>query len=163
MVTKILLGPTFNIRNKSPLHLVNKAYANTMKLFRFSLNYKDEPPADMMIGILYMHGLGVELDYQKARESLLAGAGKGNIPCLYMLGIVYKEGLGVDKNEETAFLYFNKATHHGSLRAEKELGTCYYEGRGVAKNEADGLRWLHKANERDDPKAREYLAKIKAI
>jgi len=28
MVTKILLGPTFNIRNKSPLYLVNKAYAN---------------------------------------------------------------------------------------------------------------------------------------
>ena len=26
MVTKILLGPTFNIRNKYPLYLVNKAY-----------------------------------------------------------------------------------------------------------------------------------------
>lgn len=28
MVTKILLGPTFNIRNKYPLYLVNKAYSN---------------------------------------------------------------------------------------------------------------------------------------
>lgn len=28
MVTKILLGPTFNIRNKYPLYLVNKAYTN---------------------------------------------------------------------------------------------------------------------------------------
>ncbi|OAV33951.1 tetratricopeptide repeat protein [Moraxella catarrhalis] len=62
---------------------------------------------------MYVEGLGVRQDYQKAVEWYTKAAGQGYAGAQFNLGLMYYKGLGVRQNKSTAKHYFGQACDHG--------------------------------------------------
>jgi len=61
------------------------------------------------LGLIYITGEGVDVDYKKARKWLKKAALKNDSMALYNMGYLFKNGLGVKANEERANSYFSLA------------------------------------------------------
>ncbi len=91
--------------------------------------------ATLFLGIIFENGIGVSVDYEKARYYYEFGADDGIAECYTRLGILFLEGTGVKKNYETALDYFYKGRNFGdSENACLWLGYMYENGFGVKQN-----------------------------
>ena len=63
------------------------------------------------LAILYIEGLQVEHDYQKAFKWMKKAADAGHIGAHYNLGLMYLEGLGVTRDQKKAFRWMEKAAY----------------------------------------------------
>ena len=85
---------------------------------------------------MYLHGIGVEPNYEKsmywAKQAIKLGYPDAN----YYLGKMYYEGKGVKQNYDLAFKYLNKATegYYEMRWAEDILSEMYFYGRGTKRN-----------------------------
>ena len=77
--------------------------------------------AQHLIGILYMSGIGVGVDYDKAMKWFQRGARSRDAASQTGVGMLYFEGLGVRKDIETARRWFSMAAKKGDPYAEKML------------------------------------------
>ena len=62
-----------------------------------------------LLGLIYMQGLGVDIDYEKSFELFLKAEKLGNTKAMINLGLIYMKGFGKEVNMEIAAKYFNKA------------------------------------------------------
>jgi len=62
-----------------------------------------------LLGILYLRGLGVKINYKKSMELFLKAEKMGNKNAMHNIGIMYMKGLGREQDLELASKYFNKA------------------------------------------------------
>lgn len=107
---------------------------------------QDHTSSQHNIGLLYLHGLGVERDYEKAIQWTRLAAEKGYAPSEYNLGKAYMDGLGVTEDYETANYWLLGAAKHGYAAAQFELGLNYLRGRGVDPNIEEAYAWLATAS-----------------
>jgi len=92
------------------------------------------PEANYELGLRYYKGVGVGVDYQKAKDyfekSVNGGCSAGN----YYLGVIYYNGKGVPVDHVKAKGYFEKSDADNNIFSTYYLGKIYYWGDGVEKN-----------------------------
>lgn len=92
------------------------------------------------LGQRYYNGVGVDVDYVKARGYFEVAAERGSQGSNYYLGKIYYNGKGVQTNHLKAKEYFEKSSKADNVFSTYYLGKLYYWGDGVEKD-------YNKANE----------------
>lgn len=87
------------------------------------------------LGQRYFYGVGVGLDYGKAKGYFEVAAERGSSGSNYFLGKIYYNGNGVQTNHLKAKEYFEKSASADNTFSKYYLGKLYYWGDGVEKND----------------------------
>lgn len=96
--------------------------------------------ASYELGLRFYRGIGVDVDYEKAKNYLEEAEKKGIGGASYYLGVMYYNGKGTPINHVKAKEYFEKGEANNNVFSSYYLGKIYYWGDGVEKN-------IEKANE----------------
>ncbi|MCQ2353256.1 MAG: SEL1-like repeat protein [Victivallaceae bacterium] len=107
---------------------------------------------------LYLEGIGVEKDAEKAFEWGRKSAEQGNAEAQVGLAALYLEGIGVEKDAEKAFEWGRKSAEQGNAEAQLLLAGLYLEGIGVEKDAEKAFEWYRKSAEQGNAEAQWSLA-----
>ena len=77
--------------------------------------------AAVNLGLLYLDGLGTEIDYAEAHKWTQLDADSGQPIALNNLGHIYENGLGVPADEATAITYYQQSADKGYQKAADNL------------------------------------------
>lgn len=131
------------------------------------------PSAPALLGLAYLNGKGVAVDYRLAKDyfekSVEQGDGCGEVN----LALMYRKGLGVEKSESKAREYFKTANGYGLFypttgaanngTAQYELGLAAQSGVGLNKEIGDAYQWYSLAASSICPQASDASLKLEAI
>ena len=92
------------------------------------------------LGQRYYNGVGVEVDFAKAKQYFEIAAERGSQGSHYYLGKIFYNGNGVTTDHLKAKEYFEKSSKADNVFSTHYLGKLYYWGDGVEKD-------FNKANE----------------
>ena len=109
------------------------------------------------LAYMYMKGLGLENNNEKAFELYTKSADLGNRDAMCNLGYMYDKGIYVDKNYEKAFELYTKSANLGDKYAMYNLGNMYEKGLYVEK---DYVKAIDFYNEFGKENAKERIRKI---
>lgn len=127
-------------------------------------------PSQCVLGLCYLYGIDVEVDYKEAFRFLSAAAEQRSSRAVLNLGRMYAQGLGIQQNIQEAIRNFEsvaKPSDSGdAFPARIELGRIFSRGLGVTVDKRLALKWYSAAIEiavenEDDPdevrEARDYI------
>lgn len=103
--------------------------------------------AQLVMGIMYFRGDGVEQNYVESVKWCRKAAEQGEAGAQYRLGFAYQFGKGVDQNYAEAARWYQKAVEQGYAKAQNELGNLYDSGDGVRQNYEEAVKLYCKAAE----------------
>lgn len=103
-----------------------------------------------LFGSLYLEGLCVGKNQEKAVEWIRKAADQDNLSAQHDMGRFYFRGDGVQKNNSTAAKWLLKCAEKGEVRCQRLIGYFYAEGEGVPKNTKQAVFWLEKAALQND-------------
>jgi uncharacterized protein len=104
-----------------------------------------------VLGICYLDGIEVEVDYQEAFRFLSPPAARGVPRAMSNLARIYAEGLGIEKNVTEAIRLYKRAAKAGEIFAQIALGRIHSNGKDVPVNQDEALNWYSLAlSELDD-------------
>ncbi|PIK58743.1 hypothetical protein BSL78_04315 [Apostichopus japonicus] len=86
------------------------------------------------LGMLYLHGRGIEKDLTKAFQLFQAAADQGWVDGQLQLGTMYYSGLGVRRDYKMAVKYFNLASQSGHILGFYNLAQMHATGTGVMRS-----------------------------
>ncbi len=97
-----------------------------------------------ILGEMYLDGIGIEPNHQKAFFWLSKAANSGDIEAQYLLGFMYENGLNVAVDINRAVKWYTKAAEGGDILSQYNLAVIYKEGRdGVQKDLKTAFKWLN--------------------
>lgn len=102
--------------------------------------------AQSVLGICYLDGIDVEINYQEAFRLLSAAARQGASRAVVGLARMYADGLGIAKDINEAIRLY-KTVSRVEFFAPIELGRIYARGLGVPSDADEALRWYSAAAE----------------
>jgi TPR repeat protein len=97
--------------------------------------------AQSVLGICYLDGYDVEVNYNEALRLLTAAATRARAN----LARMYAEGLGVKKDLSKGIRLYEEAANAGEFFAQIELARIYSRGLGVTANPDAALKWYSAA------------------
>ena len=112
------------------------------------------------IGLMYLHGNGVEKNESKALEWFKEATCQNHDWAFYHLGTMYYYGMSVEQSYEKSFEYFQKASLINNATAFLNLGHFYQEGKGVQKDDLLALKNYKKALQLGELDAAFFLGEI---
>eukprot|EP00061_Rhincodon_typus_P012165 g37733.t1 len=86
------------------------------------------------LGLAYLYGKGVPVDYEEALKYFKKAAEKGWVDGQFQLGVMHYAGLGVKKDYKMAVKYFHHASQAGHALALYNLAQMYGSGTGVVRS-----------------------------
>lgn len=86
------------------------------------------------LGRFYDSGLGVDVDYLKAKQYYEAAIQGENLAAYVNLGLLYERGLGVEKDLEKAAKLYETAANKGDDQAMHNLAVMYATGQHFEQN-----------------------------
>src|ERR1700675_3388809 len=102
-----------------------------------------------ILGLSYLYGIDVEIDYKEAFRWLSAAAAQGASRAVLNLGRMYLGGLGISKNIPEAIRLFEivarRSDGSDAFEARIELGRTYSRGLGVPVDAAIASEWYSAA------------------
>ncbi len=104
--------------------------------------------AELLLGLKYAEGDGVEANDTEAARWLARAAEKGVAIAQYRLGTLYEKGLGVTADAKLATDWYTKAAEFGNVKAMHNLAVAYANGNGREMNYTEAARWFRAAAER---------------
>lgn len=104
--------------------------------------------AELLLGLKYADGDGVEANDAEAAKWLGRAAQKGNALAEYRLGTLYEKGLGVALDMKIAADWYAKAAELGNVKAMHNLAVAYANGNGRETNYTEAARWFLSAAQR---------------
>lgn len=120
---------------------------------------KGNAEAQGWLGLQYIYGKGVDLDYSKAAYWFKLAADQGNVTGLNSLGHCLLHGLGVKTDVKEGYKLTKAAADLGDIHAYEGMGYCYYNGVGVIKNKTRAKQWWERAAGGGEKEAKENLVK----
>ena len=111
----------------------------------------------LIIGLCYSNGEGVNKDKKEAYRWYQKAALQGDAEAQNRLGLCFFDGEGVDEDKIEAVGWFRKAAEQDNSNAQYFLGLCYSDGIGVQKDKLEAVRWYRKAAEQEDANAQSSL------
>ncbi|PCI38722.1 MAG: hypothetical protein COB50_01970, partial [Thiotrichales bacterium] len=161
-----------SINNKTP-DSVNKGYVLlNLGLYKASfvefLQAAKEGNIDAkrLLGIQYLHGLGVTKSIKDGVDWMIKAAKDSNVMAQIDLGVMYYKGKNVQQDYQKALHWLDLAANTGNPLAEYILGHIYYLGMQtpyVARNLNKAIYWLEKAAEQKYTKAEHDLKMAKFL
>ncbi len=109
------------------------------------------------LGNRFLHGQGVERDFQQALIYFRAAADQGFAPAQNQLGAMYERGLGVPKDYLGAMNYFRAAAEQGYPLAQYNVGRLYDAGLGTRVDNQRAYDWFRKAANQGQPDAQDAV------
>eukprot|EP00347_Sterkiella_histriomuscorum_P024275 403331695 len=97
------------------------------------------------LGLMYMDGLYVKKDQEKAVDCYIKGAAKNNAYCFFELSRVYSEGVIVERDPKLQFHYLKRSAEEGFVTAQHLLGIAYHEGKFTKRNDSLALAWFRES------------------
>ncbi|KAJ3015459.1 UNVERIFIED_CONTAM: hypothetical protein HDU68_012715 [Siphonaria sp. JEL0065] len=97
--------------------------------------------AQVLLGVMYENGYGVEKDYSKTYAWYLTASYQGSAGGQDGLGDLYFEGRGVEKYYKEAVKWYTLSANQGNANGQYGLGCMYYYGIGLDKNEKEAVKW----------------------
>lgn len=113
--------------------------------------------AQVIMGNLYVRGLGVEEDFDKATFFFRKAAENGDRVAQYNLGYCYETSIYSNKRE--AFNWYLKAATQGDADAQNNVGLFYYYGIGVNQDYTQAFKWFLKSANGNSSFASKYLGR----
>ena len=104
--------------------------------------------AELLLGLRYAEGNGVEANETEAAKWFESAAQKGVAIAQYRLGTLYEKGLGVTADPKLAADWYAKAAELGNVRAMHNLAVAFANGNGREANYTEAARWFRAAAER---------------
>ncbi len=95
------------------------------------------------LGVKYIQGKGVALDYEKAVKLFRMAAERGYAPAQKNLGQMYTTGTGVDQSHAQAVDWNRRAADQGNPGGQYNLGVAYAEGKGVTQDWVLAHMWFN--------------------
>src|SRR5260370_28471319 len=83
---------------------------------------EEDSAAQVRVGAMYEHGVGVKQDYAEARKWYLKAATQDDPQAEFSLGVLCARGLGGPKDYAEAARWFRKAADRGLAAAQFNLG-----------------------------------------
>jgi uncharacterized protein len=103
------------------------------------------------IGLCYLYGLNVEINYKEAFRFLSAAAEQRASRAVLNLGRMYAQGLGIEQNVPEAIHHFEAVARPSdstdAFAARIELGRLYARGVGIPVEKSKALHWYSLALE----------------
>ncbi len=107
---------------------------------------ENEPEAQYRLGRMYEEGIGVNIDYQIARQWYEASAANGFVPAMVSLANMFLYGAeGVDPDPTLALSYLREAEKSENPLVFYELGLYFENVGGTAQNYAKAFEYYQKA------------------
>ena len=116
----------------------------------------NHPASQNALGMLYLHGMGVDQDLIRAAQLFSTCAHMEHPACQYNLGRAYKLGDGVEQDFEQAVLWLKRAAGNGSQKALYTVGYMYYKGLGLPQSYQKAIECFEQSTY---PMARHFMAK----
>ena len=144
-------GDPLLINNESDLEKLGSSpvFVSYLK----SVDQREIPWGAFLLSRLYLHGWGVENDYELAKEyanrSIHLGLEYGKVT----LGDLMLSGYGEPRGTEITLKMFHEAAESGHPAAAAFLGDVYERGDGVKKNQAEAVKWYLLAAKKGDASA----------
>src|SRR5262249_27194637 len=102
-----------------------------------------------ILGLCYLYGTEVEVNYHEALRWLKVAAEQGASPAVLNLGYMYAKGLGTARNVPEAIRHFEAvalpADSSDAFLARIELGRLFSRGDGVPVDRNAALEWYSAA------------------
>lgn len=84
-----------------------------LKLFEKSVT-SGATENNLIVGSMYLHGLGTKPDFEKAHRIFTHAADEGNMDAYNDLGNIYLNGLGVEKDAQKAEDFYSRSASNGN-------------------------------------------------
>ena len=91
------------------------------------------------LGVMYLLGQGLDVDYDRALEYFNQAAGQGEDIAQYQLGMMHAAGKGVTESNVQAHMWFGLAARQGNAYAQKHLDTLAEQMTAAEIGEAQKL------------------------
>jgi hypothetical protein len=108
-------------------------------------------PAQIILGLAYETGDGVDKDANEARKWLLLAAQQGVAEAENDYGILVYYGHGVPADPAEAVPWFRKAADQGYANSQTMLGEAYRDGKGVPQDYKEAVRLYNLAAAQGHP------------
>jgi len=127
---------------------------------------KGDPTAQVHVGLLHFHGLGVPESDATAFKWFSRAAEQRSPEAMFRLGNMYLFGHGVpttepDPDVRAAQWYF-QAARMGHAESQYSLGLLFLAGKGVQQNDAEAMGWIRRAAAQDFAAAQRFLGIVRA-
>ena len=110
--------------------------------------------AQHVLGVLYVTGDGVPIDFAEAEKWLLKSAEQGNTAAQHDLALMYRN----QKNDHEASLkWLLKSAEAGNVAAQLQMSKVYGLGIGVDVSPQDAFKWCERAANQGDALAQYNL------
>ncbi len=114
-------------------------YSKAMERYIHIISATNSDPAvayaknesNIALGIMFLKGLGVEVDNEVAMDYFLKASDNGYPKGSYYVGQMYENGIGVSRDYEKAMEYYMLACDKEFAPAYNQVGYMYFYGRGV--------------------------------
>jgi TPR repeat protein len=106
--------------------------------------------AESILGICYLDGVEMQVDYALALRFLSAAAAKGASRAMVGLARMHAEGLGIPKDLAQSLRLYRAAAERGEFVAQIELGRIFSRGLGTAVAPEEAFRWYSAAAVQED-------------
>jgi hypothetical protein len=113
--------------------------------------------AEVTLGSLYYHGLGVPQDYPEALRWFQKSADQGDPSGQYHVGVMYLYGSAVTQDYPRAISLFRAAASQGYPTADDQLGTMYAHAIGLPLDYAEAFSFYSRAAELGYARGQEHL------
>ena len=139
--------------------LVNDFLGNSTEAVRWYTLAADRGFADGQnnLGVCYVNGSGVELNYEEAAKWYRLAAEQGNAYGQANLGWCYEHGCGVEQSDEEAVRLYRLAAEQGNAYGQGNLGWCYESGTGVEQDYKEAAKWYKLAADKGNAYAQNNL------
>ena len=135
----VLYASNFN----SGIKLLDKGMEQKSSEVFFTAAKAGDLDAQMLLGEMYLDGIGVKVDHQKAFFWLSKAAKRGDVEAEYLLGFMYENGLNVATDIKRATKWYTKAALQGDVLSQYNLAIIYKEGKeDVEKDMKKAFKWL---------------------
>ncbi|MFM7008035.1 MAG: tetratricopeptide repeat protein [Betaproteobacteria bacterium] len=116
--------------------------------------------AQVFIGHMFDHGLGMRQDYGQAMTWYRRAADQGNPNAQFAIGVLYRKGLGVQADDKQAVNWYRKAAHQGHSAAENNLAYMLQMGQGIDQDVEQAAALYHRAAIKGLGSAQVHLARL---
>ena len=119
-------------------------YAEALRVYRLHAA-KGVAEAQVQVGVMYRHGLGVPVDNAEAVRWYRMAANQRYADGQYRLGRMYEDGIGAPQDYAEAVRLFRLAAEQGDSDGQWSLATMYSDGRGVPQDYVLAHKWMNLA------------------
>ena len=157
--------PTHPDYNRMIRRLAIKAqdygYMNAYHKLCKILNEKDDVQARMILGMLYVEGVGCEQDVSTGLALLTSAAAHSNTEAYRRMGDIYVEGKYVERNTDKALECYKAAADLGMTNAYETMGDIFRKGELIERDIAKAIELYELGAKEGHVSAREKADELK--